>query len=358
LSQAVGRGGRAPSVVLGLSSGVDSSVAAWLLRQQGYNVIGVTLALAEPGSSEQTKSCCSPTLMGKAKAIADHLGIPHYSVDKIEEFRGKVVDYFVSEYAVGRTPNPCAKCNARLRFGALLAVAERLGASALATGHYARLTGDPRRLSRGLDRQKDQSYVLAEVDPALLERCIFPLGEMTKPQVRRIAADIGLADLVSEESQEICFVPGDDYRVFLRERIGERPGTIVDEDGNVLGLHSGTYNYTVGQRKGLGGGGGQPLYVSSVDVDRAEVVATAHGGEGVQVIGFALSAVHREQHSGGVSVQLRSMGGPLPGRLLGLDTIILDEPARNVAPGQTVVVYEGDDVVVGGTISCARPAAG
>jgi tRNA-specific 2-thiouridylase len=170
LSKALGKDGRAPSVVLGLSSGVDSSAAAWLLKQQGYNVIGVTLALAELDSDERAKSCCSPTLIDKAKAIADHLGIPHYAVDKIDEFRGKVVDYFVAEYAAGRTPNPCTKCNARLRFGALLGVAERLGASAVATGHYARLTGDQRRLSRGLDAQKDQSYVLAEVDPALLER--------------------------------------------------------------------------------------------------------------------------------------------------------------------------------------------
>ena len=343
------------SVVLGLSGGVDSSVAAWLLREQGYRVIGVTLALAEPGSNEQANSCCSPTLMSKAKAIADHLGMPHYAVDEIQEFRGRVVDYFVSEYAAGRTPNPCAKCNARVRFDALWDVAKRLGADAVATGHYARLTGEPRRLSRAVDLQKDQSYVLGEVDAALLERCVFPLGGLTKGQVRAMAADIGLADMVSEESQEICFVPDDDYRAFLKERLGERPGAVVDDQGNILGRHTGTYNYTIGQRKGLGYAGGGPLYVARVDAERAEVVATRKEAGETGIIHFALSVTHREPPTGVVSVQFRSMGGAVFGRLAGLGTLILDMPARGVAPGQTVVVYDGDDVVLGGTIMTVEP---
>jgi tRNA-specific 2-thiouridylase len=357
LSETVAMGRLAPSsVVLGLSSGVDSSIAAWLLKEQGYNVVGVTLALAEPGSDEQANSCCSPALMAKAKAIADHLGIPHYAVDEIQEFRGKVVDYFVSEYAAGRTPNPCAKCNSRVRFSALLDVARRLGASAVATGHYARLTGEPGRLSRGQDSRKDQSYVLAEVDAGLLEQCLFPLGELTKQQVRGVAADIGLGELVSRESQEICFVPGDDYRAFLKERLGERPGAIVDDQGRVLGQHSGTYNYTVGQRKGLGHAAGGPLYVASVDAERGEVVATRERGVETGIIGFALSALHREPPKGVVTVQFRSMGGAVFGRLVGLDSLVLDAPTRGVAPGQTVVVYDGEDVVLGGTITAAEPA--
>ena len=316
------------SVVLGLSSGVDSSVAACILKQQGHKVIAVTLALAGPGSHEQSNSCCSPTLMGKAKAIADHLGIPHYAVDKIDEFGREVVDYFVSEYASGRTPNPCAKCNARVRFAALLELARRLGAGAAATGHYARLTGDPGRLSRGLDTHKDQSYVLAEVAPGLLEQCMFPLGGLTKQQVRRIAAEQGLADLVSTESQEICFVPGDDYRAFLMGRLGPRPGAVVDESGNILAHHSGTYNYTIGQRSGLGLGGGRAMYVARVDAECAQVVASPEGGAEIQVIHFALSALHRHPAEGGISVQFRSMGRPVSGRLDGLDTIVLDQPAR------------------------------
>jgi tRNA-uridine 2-sulfurtransferase len=339
------------SVVVGLSSGVDSSVAASLLKEQGHNVIAVTFALAPPGSSEQVKSCCSPTLMAKAKAIADHIRIPHYAVDLIDAFREQVIDYFISEYARGRTPNPCSKCNARVRFSALVEVARRLGAERVATGHYARLTGSPPRLSRGSDPQKDQSYVLAEVDPALLEKCIFPLGAMTKQRVRQMAADLGLEPLVSEESQEICFVPHDDYRGFLGDRLGERGGNIVDERGNVVGSHAGTYNYTVGQRRGLGAVGGRPLYVTSVDAERRELVVSAEPAAETRVIRFELSALHRRPPTGRVTVQFRSTGGAVLGVLDGLNAVILDQGVTGVAPGQTVVVYEGDEVVLGGTIS-------
>jgi tRNA-specific 2-thiouridylase len=341
----------ASSVVVGLSSGVDSSVAAWLLKEQGYNVIGVTLALAPPGSSERSNSCCSPTLMVKAKAIADHLGIPHYAVDLIDEFRDKVIEYFVSEYAEGRTPNPCSKCNARVRFGGLVEVAQRLGAEWVATGHYARLAGSPLRLRRGLDLQKDQSYVLAEVDPLLLQRCLFPLGESTKEQVRRMAADLGLAQLVSAESQEICFVPNDDYRAFLAGRLGKHAGNIVDEVGNVLGSHFGTYNYTVGQRRGLGAVGGRPAYVTRVDAARREVVVSAEPAVDTRVIEFRVSALHREPPRGRVSVQFRSTGSPVRGTIEGTGALVLDQVVAGVAPGQTIVIYDGDEVVLAGTIS-------
>jgi tRNA-specific 2-thiouridylase len=348
------RGASRPSVVVGLSSGVDSSVTAWLLKQQGYNVVGVTLALAEPGSSESS----SPSLMGKAKGVADHLGIPHYAVDNLAEFRTLVVDYFVQEYAAGRTPNPCSKCNSRVRFGALVEVARRLGADYVATGHYAQMTGDPKRLSRGVDQQKDQSYVLAEVDPGLLERCIFPLGGLTKQQVRAIAVQNGLAALVSEESQEICFVPHDDYRAFLRDKLGERPGTVVDEAGTILGHHLGTYNYTIGQRKGLGfASGGRPLYVTRVDARRALVVAGPEPCAVVEAISFSVSAVQRTPPTGRVLVQLRSMGEPVEGRLSGPDRVVLDQATNGVAPGQTLVVYDGDDVVLGATITCTEAGA-
>jgi tRNA-specific 2-thiouridylase len=352
------RGGSRPCVVVGLSSGVDSSVTAWLLKQQGYNVVGVTLALAEPGSSEISRSCCSPSLMAKAKGVADHLGIPHYAVDSIAEFRDLVVDYFVQEYAGGRTPNPCSKCNSRVRFGALVEVARRLGAEYVATGHYAQMTGDPRRLSRGVDQQKDQSYVLAEVDSGLLERCIFPLGGLTKQEVRAIARQTGLARLVSEESQEICFVPHDDYRAFLRDKLGERPGTVVDEAGAILGHHLGTYNYTIGQRKGLGfASGGRPLYVTRVDASRALVVAAPGPFAAVEAISFSVSAVQRTSPTGRVLVQFRSVGSPVTGQLSGPDRVVLDQAASGVAPGQTLVVYDGDDVVLGATITSTEAEA-
>jgi tRNA-specific 2-thiouridylase len=349
-------GHKAPSsVVVGLSSGVDSSVAAWLLKERGFNVIGVTFALAQPGASEQSNSCCSPTLMGRAKAIADHLGIPHYAVDMTDEFRGRVVDYFVAEYAEGRTPNPCSKCNARIRFGGLAEVARRLGAEWVATGHYARLEGSPSRIARGVDRQKDQSYVLAEVAPGLLESCLFPLGGLTKHQVRVIAWKVGLGKLVSEESQEICFIPGDDYRAFLTDRLGERPGDIVDEQGSPMGRHAGTYNYTVGQRRGLGFGGGRPLYVTKVDAARGEVVVAAEPTSRTRAIEFRVSAVHRELPRGHVSVQYRSMGNPVDGTLDGTECVLLDQAVGGVAAGQTIVIYDGERVVLGGTISGTAP---
>ncbi len=344
-------GHRAPStVVVGLSGGVDSSVAAWLLKKQGFNVIAVTLALAEPGDQETSRSCCSPGLMARAKAIADHLGIPHYAVDRRDAFSRLVVDYFVSEYESGRTPNPCAKCNARLRFAALLEAAGSLGAGLVATGHYARLRGEAQRLSRARDALKDQSYVLAEVDPQLLERCVFPLGELRKSEVLDIAAEAGLASLISEESQDICFIPGSRYRAFLADRLGERPGDVVDEQGKVIGRHTGTYNYTIGQRRGLSAGGGPPLYVARVDAERQQIVAGREGEDATSAIRFKISAVHKNQARGAVRVQFRSLGRPVGGRLHDGSMVVLDEPARGVAPGQTIVIYDGDEVILGGVI--------
>jgi tRNA-specific 2-thiouridylase len=263
-----------------------------------------------------------------------------------------VVDYFVQEYANGRTPNPCSKCNSRVRFAALAEVAQRLGAESIATGHYAQMTGDPRRLSRSVDEQKDQSYVLAEVDPGLLDLCIFPLGGLTKREVRAIARQNGLADLVSEESQEICFVPNDDYRTLLRDRLGERPGTVVDESGAILGHHSGTYNYTIGQRKGLGlASAGRPMYVTKVDASRALVVAAPEPSAAVEVIRFSVSAVQRTPPRGKVLVQFRSTGKPVEARFSGPDEVVLGQATSAVAPGQTLVVYDVDNVVLGGTIT-------
>lgn len=342
-----------PTVLVGLSGGVDSSVAALLLKEQGYNVIAVTIALAEPQEGASSRSCCSPSLMTKAKAVADHLRIPHYAYDAKVEFRELVIDYFVREYSAGRTPNPCAKCNSRVRFKALLALAERFGAESVATGHYARLVGSESMLARGIDRSKDQSYVLAEVDPEVLSRCLFPLGDHTKDEVRRIAGENGLGELVSEESQDICFLPSGGYRDFLRERLGDRPGFIVDDAGNVISDHRGTYNYTIGQKKGLGHGGGRTLYVSGLDVERSEVRVSGPELAKVRSVRFTVSARHKDFPEGRVYVQLRSASKAVPGMFVRPDRVILDAGELGVAPGQTIVLYDGDEVLLGGTILSA-----
>ncbi|MBC7294609.1 MAG: tRNA 2-thiouridine(34) synthase MnmA, partial [Thermoleophilia bacterium] len=229
--------------LVGMSGGVDSSVAALLLRERGLTVAGVTLRLWSPSEDAGDKSCCSPAAVRRARLAAHNLGIPHFTVDAVSLFGESVVEYFVAEYAAGRTPNPCAKCNARLRFPLLRNLADRLGLAWVGTGHYARLTGEPPRLARGRDRRKDQSYVLAEVDPSLLERCVFPLGEMTKRQVRHLAAERGIVGYEAPESQEICFIPDNNYRRFLRTRLGDRPGLIVDTQGEMRGRHRGTYGF-------------------------------------------------------------------------------------------------------------------
>jgi tRNA-specific 2-thiouridylase len=349
-------------VLVGMSGGVDSAVAALLLKKQGHRVVGVTLRLwSDPGSRDD-RSCCSPEAVRRARRTAHGLGIPHLTVDAGEAFHRDVVSYFVEEYGRGRTPNPCAKCNARLRFSLMLEIAEGLGLPRIATGHYSRMEGSPLGLMRGVDRPKDQSYVLAEVVPETLRRVLFPLGNMTKKEVRAAASEAGLEARSVPESQEICFVADDDHRRFLRERLGERPGAIVDLEGRQIGRHSGTYNFTVGQRKGLGIASQTPLYVVGVDADLA--VVTAGSAEeclvGELLIGDVV--LHRPKTAGPVAVQVRSSGPAIPARLrdeTGLPkigfggehvSIVLEEPASGVAPGQTAVLYEGGEVLLAGTI--------
>ena len=333
-----------------MSGGVDSSVAALLLQGAGYRVVGVTLRLwDEPGAAGE-RSCCSSEAVQRAKAVADSLGIAHLTVDARDLFRPRVVDYFVDEYAKGRTPNPCMKCNSRVRFGFMGDLAARLGLSRVATGHYARLTGEPARLSRGADPAKDQSYVLAEVPPELLQNVLFPLGGLTKPRVRALAAEAGLAGASQPESQEICFIPDDDHRGFLRERLGDRPGVIVGTDGQERGTHEGTYNFTIGQRRGLRVAGGSPSYVVALDAVRGRVVIGEHSGLAVGAVRIADVVCHRPLTGSQSVMQFRSAGRPVPGRVIDDTTIVLDAPAIGIAPGQTVVIYEGQNVIAAGTI--------
>jgi tRNA-uridine 2-sulfurtransferase len=345
-------------VLVGMSGGVDSAVAALLLREQGHRVVGVTLTLwNDPGVVDE-RSCCSPANVARARRVAHSLGIPHVALDAGPAFYRDVVEYFIAEYARGRTPNPCAKCNARVRVGVLVDTARRLGLPRVATGHYARLAGSPPRLARGVDCRKDQSYVLAEVAPGLLEQLVFPLGEMSKPDVRRRAAEAGLEGHSSPESQEICFVPDDDHRRFLRERLGVREGDIVDGEGHRLGRHEGTYNFTIGQRRGLHVAAGDPRYVVAIDADAQRVVVGGADEARVGAIQAEGLVWHRAPAGRPLTVQVRSSGAPLAvaaadlaGDKLG---VTLREPASGVAAGQTAVVYEGDEVVVAGTIVSTR----
>ena len=342
-------------VLVGMSGGVDSAVAALLMKEQGFRVVGLTLTMwSAPGVADE-RSCCSPENVRRARRVAHSLGIPHLALDAARPFYHDVVEYFISEYAAGRTPNPCAKCNSRVRLGVLLDTARRLGLSRAATGHYARLTGMPPRLTRGADPLKDQSYVLAEVSPEILEHVMFPLGEMCKPEVREMAARAGLEGHSAPESQEICFVPDDDHRRFLRERLGDLSGDIVDAEGRVLGRHEGTYNFTIGQRKGLRVAAGEPRYVVAIEAAaRRVVVGTVLEAE-TGAVSAARLVWHRHPSGRPLTVQVRSAGAGLPvdGLTLAGDemTVSMERPAGGVAPGQTAVVYEADEVVVAGTIT-------
>jgi tRNA-uridine 2-sulfurtransferase len=353
-------------VLVGMSGGVDSTVAALLLREHRYRPIGATLKLwTDPGSGGEN-SCCSGDAVQRARRVAHKLGIPHFTLDAGEAFFASVVQYFLTEYAEGRTPNPCAKCNARLRFGLLAEAATRLGLDKIATGHYARLTGDPPRLSRGLCGPKDQSYVLAEIAPDLLERTLFPLGGQGKSAVRDLARDAGLEGYDAPESQDICFVPEAGHRPFLRRRLGARPGSIVDDTGRTVGRHTGTYNFTIGQRRGHGVAAGEPLFVTHIDAERAEVVLGPRDQLAVGEIVLEHITVHRPGAPAGGLVQTRSSGPPWPGVVAepapaasechdsskpNQVHIRFDTPAFGIAPGQTAVFYDGDDVVLAGTVA-------
>lgn len=366
-------------VVVGMSGGVDSTVAAFLLRTQGYAVVGTTLVLWADPSHADEDGCCSPKTVRRARRVAHELGLPHLTIDATLPFSQQVVRYFVDSYGEGLTPNPCIKCNARVRFTAMMHVMESVGAAHIATGHYARMWGDPPRLARARDTHKDQSYVLAEVPPWLLERVLFPVGEFTKQEIRALAAENSLEGSDAPDSQEICFASNDDHKRFLCERLGERPGHIVDLMGRRLGEHKGSYNYTIGQRKGLGIASPEPLYVVAVDPERSEVVVGPRSSLGVSGMLVDDLVWHRldeaaaagERSPQGLSVQLRSSGAAYPVeemapvlRHQGVSvrdplmpqslpvalTLALGLPADGIAAGQTAVLYRDNHVVAAGTI--------
>src|SRR5438874_1421693 len=265
-------------VLLGMSGGVDSSVAGYLLREQGYEVIGVTMKVwPQDCISRAEDKCCGPQAVADARSVAHSLGIPHYVVDEADQFERLVIDYFSSEYQAGRTPNPCVMCNEKLKFGNLWSKAQALGCDYIATGHYAIIEHHPDRavLRKGVDPRKDQSYFLFSLRQPQLRHALTPLGGMAKPAIREIARSLGLKVADKADSQEICFVPGNDYKAFLRSHLDEaefHPGGIYDLEGNFLGEHEGIEMFTIGQRKGLPGGSAQPRYVVDLDPETNRVL--------------------------------------------------------------------------------------
>jgi tRNA-uridine 2-sulfurtransferase len=340
--------------LVAMSGGVDSAAAAQLALDAGDEVVAVTLELWSDPATDGERSCCSPQAVVGARALAHRMGIPHLTLDLRERFRAEVVDRFVDGYAAGRTPNPCVRCNGEVRFEAMLALADALGAARLATGHYARIARDEHGplIRAATDPRKDQSYMLAKLDPEQLERLSFPLGGLTKDTVRALARDAGLPVADKRESQDLCFVAGLGGRAFLRRHGGprlRRPGEIVDRDGRVLGRHDGQHEFTVGQRRGLGVAGGQPLYVLGKDAATGRV--TVGPREALRTTRVALEDARLYRPAEEVrAVRLRYHAKPLPCRVratpdgrLALD---LDEPAESVAPGQLACLMS-DDCVVG-----------
>lgn len=366
-----------PKVVVAMSGGVDSSVAAALLLRQGYDVVGVFMRLGSPDGVEAPESCdpaaknkqgcCSVLDAADARRVAGALGIPLYVLNFQDDF-GRVIDYFVSEYNAGRTPNPCVRCNDWLKFGKLARYAEAVGAQFVASGHYARIGIDPiageKALLRGLDPRKDQSYVLFGMTRQTLEHTLLPIGEFEKPAVRKLAQELKLQVYNKPDSQEICFVPNQDYAALVKRRTPEafREGELRDTTGRLVGRHEGHQHFTIGQRKGLSVALGYPVYV--VDIDPNENRVTL--GEKPSLLKRTLEAdqvnlLSTRLHPGvrglRCTVKIRYNHDPQPavadvddGRL----TVTFDEPQSAITPGQAAVLYDGDVVLGGGWIRSSR----
>lgn len=353
-------------VVVGMSGGVDSSVAAYLLKEQGYDVIGVTMQIWEDEEQQRTEEnggCCGLSAVDDARRVADRLEIPYYVMNFKQEFQEKVVHYFVEEYLAGRTPNPCIACNRYVKWESLLKRSMEIGADYIATGHYARIAKLPNgrfAIRNSVTARKDQTYALYNLTQFQLAHTLMPIGEYEKDQVRRIAQEAGLPVAAKPDSQDICFVPDGDYAAFLKKKAGERmpgEGDFVTRDGTVLGKHKGITHYTIGQRKGLGLSMGEPVFVSELRPKTNQVVV----GEEPQVFKKELLCDHlnfmgmedlEEPRRVWAKVRYAHKGQWCRIERQGRDLIRaeFEEPVRAITPGQAVVFYEGEYVLGGGII--------
>jgi tRNA-uridine 2-sulfurtransferase len=350
-------------VLVAMSGGVDSAVAALLEQERGAEVIGVTLKLWADPQTDGAKACCSPEAVLGARSLAHSLGIPHLTLDLEEEFRRRVVAEFVSGYAEGTTPNPCIACNGEVRIAAMVDLAQRLGAAYLVTGHYARIVEDAQGplLAAASDANKDQSYMLAALPPGLLQRVRFPLVELTKPEVREIAARHDLAVAKKPESQDLCFLSGQGKGDFLRRHGGlrEREGDVVDRSGKAIGRHRGHHNFTVGQRRGIGGGADEPMYVLATNAVANTITVGPLRDLMARTVRLSNAVLHREGDAVD-AVRLRYRSRPVPAAVAATETgrhaelqVDLGEDFAGVSPGQTAVLLRGEAIVGHGTIAAA-----